>query len=164
MATAAQFRKLALALPDTVEGFHVDHPDFRVRGKIFAGLTKDEKGASMKLSLPTQHAMSSADREAFIPAAGAWGRAGWTMVRLSSVAAGVLDELVRESWELVALSARRTKKSAAATKKAGAKKRAAGSKRAAKKAAKRRTKKAVPAAKSAGASAGKVSKRRATKR
>ena len=36
-----QFRKLALALPEVVEGAHMNHPDFRVRGRIYATLLPD---------------------------------------------------------------------------------------------------------------------------
>ena len=41
--TANQFRKLALSLPDAVEAEHMDHPDFRVGGKIFGTLGPGEK-------------------------------------------------------------------------------------------------------------------------
>ena len=34
--TANDFRAVALSLPESVEGMHMDHPDFRVGGKIFA--------------------------------------------------------------------------------------------------------------------------------
>jgi len=34
--TANDFRKLALSLPQATEQSHMDHPDFRVGGKIFA--------------------------------------------------------------------------------------------------------------------------------
>ena len=40
--TANEFRGLALALPEAVESSHMDHPDFRVRGKIFATLGPGE--------------------------------------------------------------------------------------------------------------------------
>ena len=36
--TANDFRKLALSLADAIESAHMDHPDFRVGGKIFATL------------------------------------------------------------------------------------------------------------------------------
>jgi len=36
--TANDFRKLALGLADVIESAHMDHPDFRVGGKIFATL------------------------------------------------------------------------------------------------------------------------------
>ena len=34
--TSQDFRRLALLLPETVKGSHHGHPDFRVRGKVFA--------------------------------------------------------------------------------------------------------------------------------
>ena len=37
--TAAEFRTLALELPEAVEDEHMGHPDFRVRKKIFATLS-----------------------------------------------------------------------------------------------------------------------------
>ncbi len=40
--TADEFRKLALELPEASESAHMDHPDFRVRDKIFATLGPDE--------------------------------------------------------------------------------------------------------------------------
>ena len=36
--TTDDFRNLALSLPEAVESAHMDHPDFRVGGKIFATL------------------------------------------------------------------------------------------------------------------------------
>jgi hypothetical protein len=36
--THAEFRKMALSLPQATESSHMDHPDFRVAGKIFATL------------------------------------------------------------------------------------------------------------------------------
>ena len=36
--TVDEFRSLALSFPEAVESAHQDHPDFRVRGKIFATL------------------------------------------------------------------------------------------------------------------------------
>ena len=42
--TAAEFRRIALSLPETAESSHMRHPDFRVAGKIFATLGYPEKG------------------------------------------------------------------------------------------------------------------------
>jgi hypothetical protein len=36
--TAKDFRWLALSMPEAEEHAHMDHPDFRVGGKIFATL------------------------------------------------------------------------------------------------------------------------------
>ena len=45
----AQMRKLAMALAAVDEKSHFDQPDFRVRGKIFAGLSRDGKHGTPKL-------------------------------------------------------------------------------------------------------------------
>jgi hypothetical protein len=37
--TREQFRRMALSFPQSVESQHMDHPDFRVGGKIFATLS-----------------------------------------------------------------------------------------------------------------------------
>src|SRR5580704_13784852 len=41
--TPNDFRKLALSFPDTEERGHMNHPDFRVAGKIFATLGYPDK-------------------------------------------------------------------------------------------------------------------------
>ena len=52
-----EFRALALALPEARESLHRGHPDFRVRGKIFATLGgPDETVAVVKLT-PDQQEM-----------------------------------------------------------------------------------------------------------
>jgi hypothetical protein len=45
--TANGFRRLALSFPETVEAEHMDHPDFRVAGKIFATLAYPDKTCGM---------------------------------------------------------------------------------------------------------------------
>ena len=45
--TANDFRKLALSHPETEERQHMDHPDFRVAGKIFATLGYPDKTRGM---------------------------------------------------------------------------------------------------------------------
>lgn len=40
--TADEFREIALSFPATEERSHMNHPDFRVSGKIFASLGPDE--------------------------------------------------------------------------------------------------------------------------
>ena len=102
MATAAQMRKLALALPESEEKSHFDQPDFRVRGKIFAGLTVDGKEGNLKLTPEVQSMVLDESSGAFTPAAGAWGRSGWTRVDLARVDLGALEELLLDSWRLVA--------------------------------------------------------------
>jgi YjbR len=49
------FRKLALAFDDATEGTHMGHPDFRVKGKIFATLHADNTHGMVRLT-PEQQA------------------------------------------------------------------------------------------------------------
>lgn len=100
--TPAQLRQLALALPGSEEKSHFEQPDFRVHNKIFAGLARDAKTGSLKLTPELQGALLEAREAAFYPAAGAWGRSGWTHVVLAEVELGELRELLGESWRLVA--------------------------------------------------------------
>jgi hypothetical protein len=112
--TPSQLRQLALALPGSEEKSHFEQPDFRVNNKIFAGLARDAKTGSFKLPPEQQAALLEARGAAFYPAAGAWGRSGWTHVVLAEVELGELRELLRESWGLVAPKQRSAAKTAPA--------------------------------------------------
>jgi hypothetical protein len=102
MVTAAGMRKLALAMPGVEEKSHFEQPDFRVKNKIFAGLSRDGAEGTLKLTPELQAAAMDSREEAFRPAAGAWGRSGWTHVRLARVDAALLKELLYEAWRLKA--------------------------------------------------------------
>ena len=63
----------------------MNHPDFRLRGKIFATLGYPAGDWGMvKLSPEEQQNYVSAAPEAFEPAKGVWGCRGATMVRLKA--------------------------------------------------------------------------------
>jgi hypothetical protein len=85
MITPNEFRKWALELPDAVESAHMDHPDFRVGGRIFATLGyPDEHHGVLMLSPEHQKPLCEAAPEVFSPAKGAWGRSGSTQVNLKA--------------------------------------------------------------------------------
>src|SRR5579871_5696082 len=97
--TPASFRKIALSLPDTEERSHMDHPDFRVAGKIFATLGYPDKTRGMvKLSPEDQHNFSKDFPDAFIPVKGAWGRRGATSVHLRAAKTEVLRQALEAAW------------------------------------------------------------------
>ena len=54
--TAADFRRLALSLPEVVEGSHFGQADFRAGGKIFATLSRQSEGYGVLLLTPEQQA------------------------------------------------------------------------------------------------------------
>ncbi|MGA2922929.1 MAG: MmcQ/YjbR family DNA-binding protein [Candidatus Sulfotelmatobacter sp.] len=97
--TTNDFRRLALAQPQAIESAHLDHPDFRVRGKIFATLGHPEKGWGMvKLTPEQQHYFSKAQPEVFLPVKGAWGRRGATSVNLKAANKRTLAKAMRSAW------------------------------------------------------------------
>jgi hypothetical protein len=96
---SAEFRKIALSLPETEERQHMSHPDFRVAGKIFATLGYPNKTRGMvKLSPEDQHYFSKDYPDVFIPVKGAWGRRGATSVHLKSARKDVLAKAIQAAW------------------------------------------------------------------
>jgi hypothetical protein len=96
----ALFRRLALALPGAVESSHMNHPDFRLNGQIFATLSGQEKGCGvLKLTLEQQTAFVTEQPRIFSPVQGGWGRMGMTYIQLNkadeSVMAGALKTAYR---------------------------------------------------------------------
>lgn len=81
-----------------VEQAHMDHPDFRVNGRIFATLHHDRKSGMVKLTPEQQRAFVHDQPAAFKPEKGAWGRQGCTVVLLESVNEDTLGEALTLAW------------------------------------------------------------------
>src|SRR5271165_2365961 len=97
--TAKDFRQIALSLPETEESAHMNHPDFRVAGKIFATLGYPDKTRGMvKLSPEDQHYFSKDYPDVFIPVKGAWGRRGATSVHLKAAQKETLRKALQAAW------------------------------------------------------------------
>jgi hypothetical protein len=97
--TAADFRRLALSFPEATEGAHMDHPDFRVRGKIFATLGYPEMGVGMVKLFPDQQKdFVRAEPEVFAPVNGLWGRRGATYVRLKAAKKVGVQRALAAAW------------------------------------------------------------------
>jgi hypothetical protein len=97
--TAKDFRQIALSLPESIEGAHMDHPDFRVAGKIFATLDAPSKGWGMVKLWPDQQAEFIKEAPgAFKPAQGAWGLRGATYVHLSVAKKPVVRRALIAAW------------------------------------------------------------------
>src|SRR5256885_16863703 len=60
--TSDDFQKMALEIPAAVERSHMNHPDFRVAGKIFASLGVPDENWSMVKLTPEQQQMLSRRR------------------------------------------------------------------------------------------------------
>ena len=95
---ADDFRRLALELPETVESAHMDHPDFRVGGKIFATLDHSGSKGMAKLTPDQQDVLMSAEPDVFTPCAGAWGVRGSTYLALAAAEEDVVRAALRLAW------------------------------------------------------------------
>ena len=97
--TAADFRKLALSFPDTLESAHMNHPDFRAKGKIFATFPKPDESVGMIKLTPEQQAMFVKDEPGmFEPVPGGWGRGGATLVKLRSAKIPIVRRAMEQAW------------------------------------------------------------------
>ena len=112
--TAADFRRIALALPEAVEASHFGKADFRVGGRIFATLALESEGYGVLLLTPEQQAgMVEDEPEIFspvpeglgtdgrYPGAPGQGAAGHTGSRIAhGVAKKSAEASVASEWQL----------------------------------------------------------------
>jgi hypothetical protein len=90
---------MALSLPEATESSHMDHPDFRVAGKVFATLGyPDSSWGMVKLTPREQREFVAAEPGAFVPVKGAWGRRGATAVNLRAVRSRTLRDALEAAW------------------------------------------------------------------
>jgi len=108
--TTDEFRKMALEIPTAVERLHMNHPDFRVAGKIFASLgAPDESWGMVKLTPEQQRAFIEKAPEVFKPCSGAWGRQGATNVYLAAAKASMVGAALDAAAKNVASHAKKKK-------------------------------------------------------
>jgi hypothetical protein len=96
--TTDDFRALALSLPEAVESAHMGHPDFRVRGKIFATLAPDAARAMVKLTPDQQALFVRTEPDVFEPVPGGWGRKGATYLRLEAATEPAVRQALVAAW------------------------------------------------------------------
>jgi hypothetical protein len=96
--TANEFRELALSLPGAEEKSHMDHPDFRVGGKIFATLGPEEEFGMAKLTPEQQATFVDSEPEAFEPIKGGWGLKGATKVNLEAAREPTVLQALTLAW------------------------------------------------------------------
>ena len=109
--TGDDFRNLALSMQGAVESAHMNHPDFRANGKIFATLNGDETSGVVKLSPEEQGEFMGEYPQTFSPASGVWGRQGWTTVSLAPADVGAVRGAVILAWQGVATKTRKPRTS-----------------------------------------------------
>ena len=97
--TADEFREIALSFPETEERSHMDHPDFRVGGKIFATLGYPDESHGMAALTPTQQQdFLRMEPFCFKPAAGKWGDGGATIITLADADEDSVRQALSLAW------------------------------------------------------------------
>jgi hypothetical protein len=97
--TVQDFRTIALSFPETAEQMHMNHPDFRVRGKVFATLGYPDATCGMvKLTPEQQHEFIKSNPGVFAPSKGAWGLGGSTIVKLKAAKKTVMRTALAAAW------------------------------------------------------------------
>ncbi len=96
--TLKKFRQLALSLPEASEGGHVDRPDFRVQGNIFATLFPGDEWGVVKLTRELQGVLVNEQPNVFEVCNGAWGRNGATIVFLKDAEEGSVLRALIDAW------------------------------------------------------------------
>lgn len=84
-----------------VEGAHMNHPDFRANGRIFATLHADDAWGTVMLTPEEQKELLALEPTMFKPSAGAWGRQGCTDVRLDAADTRTLRQAMTLAWERI---------------------------------------------------------------
>ncbi|HVX77005.1 MAG TPA: MmcQ/YjbR family DNA-binding protein [Bradyrhizobium sp.] len=98
-----RFRRIALALPESVEGSHQGHADFRVGKRVFATLGyPDESWGMVKLTPEQQAVLVAAEPDIFRPVPGGWGKRGSTNVRLAKADSATLKSALLQAWQNIA--------------------------------------------------------------
>ena len=76
----------------------MDHPDFRIRGKIFASLGPHEAWGMVKLTPKQQREFGREEPKAFQPFNGAWGASGCTKVLLFAAKKQTVRRALAAAW------------------------------------------------------------------
>jgi len=101
MATARDFRRIALSLKGTVEAPHFDRAAFKVK-RIYATLAPDGRTANLMFSPEEQTLKCTVAPDAFAPVPNAWGKRGATTATLASLTVAELRSALTTAWQRAA--------------------------------------------------------------
>jgi hypothetical protein len=94
-----RIRELVASLPETAEGAHHGHPDFRMRNKIFATLSEREDQVALRLTQTEARALVERTPEAFRLVSDR-EPIGWVSVKLATADEVEIADLLEEAWSL----------------------------------------------------------------
>jgi hypothetical protein len=105
MATAKDFRRVALSLDGTTEAPHFDRRAFKVR-RIYATLAADGRTANLMLTADEQALKCEVAPDAYSRIPNAWGARGATMANLAALTVTELRGALTTAWQHAAAKKR----------------------------------------------------------
>jgi len=105
MATLADLRIAALALPQVIEKPHFERASFRVdtpKGKIFVTAPADGESANLMLGVEEQSILCAAEPSIFAPVPNKWGEKGATVMTLEKCDETTLNSALIMAWKIAA--------------------------------------------------------------
>lgn len=97
MVNAADFQRLALALPGTTAAPHFDRTAFRA-ARIFATLAPDGSSANLRFTPEDQALKCAVMPDGFTAIPNGWGRQGWTRADLAALDEADITAALRIAW------------------------------------------------------------------
>jgi hypothetical protein len=110
MTDAADFARLALALPGVEQYPHFDRRAFKAR-VTFATLAPNELTANIKFAPDEQALKCAVAPDAFVALDNAWGRRGWTRATLAALSEVELRAALEMAWRHGAAKMKRRSRS-----------------------------------------------------
>jgi hypothetical protein len=98
MATAKDFRRIALSLEGTTEAPHFERSAFKVR-RIYATLAPDGRTANLMLTPDEQALKCEVAPDAFARIPNAWGERGATSATLAKLTVAELRNALKTAWQ-----------------------------------------------------------------
>jgi|SRR5579871_1852488 len=99
MITPQRVRELVSELPNSAEGAHHGHPDFRVKKRIFATLSESEDRAALRLTNVEARALAERQPDVFRLVSDR-APVGWVSVLLAGVDEAEFGDLLEAAWSL----------------------------------------------------------------
>jgi hypothetical protein len=103
MASANEFRRVALALEGTTEAPHFDRRAFKAR-RIYTTLAPDGLTANIRFPPEEQEFRCAAQPEAYRPVPNKWGQSGWTIAVLAALTREELRAALASAWRYQAIA------------------------------------------------------------
>lgn len=100
MVSVNTFRKIALALPNTIEQPHFEKRAFKAgKKRIFCTLSEKDRTATVRLSDVDQSVYCGIDAEMIFPIPNKWAKQGWTVIDLKRIPLALLKEVLLKAYE-----------------------------------------------------------------